>query len=437
MRRYLFLLALFSGLILLVVFTAGSLRYGGPLGLATRVRAEISARQPNPHPILVPTPLPVDVAIIPTKLPSPSPANRPAKPTSTPVRLTAPKRIKSTASPTPSPIPTSTATPAPLHRPVQASVALEGLSHAWQTWNNCGPATLSMQLSYFGSPLTQEDIRKKLRPHPDDKNVNLDELAAYARSQGYEAAVVTNGDEETLRLLLSNGLPVLVETWLEQHPNDGMGHYRLLTGYDDQQQKWIAYDAYVSDGLKKGEPYRGISLPYDETEALWKVFNRPYLLVYEPDQWPLVASILGDFKDAGVMWLQSEREARSEIETNPDDAFAWFNLGTSLAALERYDEAAAAFDRARVIGLPWRMLWYQFGPFQAYAETGRFQEVVALADATIRTTDTVEELHYWRGKGLEGMGNIEAAQAAFTQALTLNPNFQPAADALASFNSGS
>ncbi|MEZ4580332.1 MAG: hypothetical protein R3A10_01530 [Caldilineaceae bacterium] len=36
---------------------------------------------------------------------------------------------------------------------------------------------------------------------------------------------------------------MLVETWHEAG-NDGLGHYRLLTGYDDARNVWIAYDTY-------------------------------------------------------------------------------------------------------------------------------------------------------------------------------------------------
>ena len=66
----------------------------------------------------------------------------------------------------------------------------------------------------------------------------------------------------------------------------------------------------------------------------------------------------------------------------PSPGSTWVATSSRSAAIE---EAAAAFDQARQIGLPWRMLWYQFGPFEAYYETGRYDEVIALADATLQT----------------------------------------------------
>ena len=74
-----------------------------------------------------------------------------------------------------------------------------------------------------------------------------------------------NGDADTLRQLLSAGVPVLIETWHEPKPNDGMGHYRLLIGYDDAAQEWIAYDSYdCTRAWSEGQPYAGIRLPYAE-----------------------------------------------------------------------------------------------------------------------------------------------------------------------------
>jgi hypothetical protein len=58
-------------------------------------------------------------------------------------------------------------------------------------------------------------------------------------------------------------------------------------------------------------------------------------------------------------------------------------LGASLHHLGQEADAANAFDRARKIGLPWRMLWYQFDMFETYLSTGRYQDVLDLAGATV------------------------------------------------------
>ena len=429
----------------------GLLRYGGPANLWRRINTEIAARRP--HPAFVPTPLPVAAATVmpspdmvrptATLQPRPATATLTVAATSTPATsataemAAAAATASTSATPSPSPSatasPTATSSPAPTAPP--PAVRLTGLAHAWQTWNNCGPATLAMNLSYFGLKPSQADIASILRPNRDDKNVSPEELAAYARDQGLYALARSNGNIERLRQFIAAGVPVLIETWHEPKPNDGMGHYRLLTGYDDAADhgagQWIAYDSYDATGLVKGQPYTGIRLPYAGLEALWAVFNRQYVVIYDDARAESVERILGADLDEAAMWQRALEEAKSAVVQKPNDPFAWFNLGTDLRATGDYGAAADAYDRARRIGLPWRMLWYQFGPFKAYYETGRYAEIIVLADATIRTAQHVEELFFWRGLAQQAQGDLAAARESWQRALALNPHYVAARDALA------
>lgn len=348
-----------------------------------------------------------------------APQVQPPSPLSTPA--SAPQRF---TLPTP--------TPTPLFRTGARRAELTGLAHEWQTWNNCGPATMAMMLSHFRLGLNQADVAGSLRPNPDDKNVSPDELAAYARSLGLEALVRVNGDADVLKTLLANGLPVIVEVWLEPEPGDGFGHYRLLTGYDNDSQVWTAYDSYVAEGLlNPAGAYEGIAVPFAQLEAQWPVFHRTYVVVYAPEQRELVQFALGAAADDAAMWTQALSRAEAEIAQEPTDVFAWFNKGSALVGLQRYEEAVAAYDQAFAIGLPWRMLWYQFGPLEAYYRTGRHGDLVARANATLATTTNVEELYYWRSLGLAAMGDVASARESLAAAVALRPSYAPATDALA------
>jgi tetratricopeptide (TPR) repeat protein len=353
-----------------------------------------------------------------------------------------------TASPTPTPWPTVTPTTQPTATPepatptplpflsAQVSVLLTGMRHEWQTWNNCGPATIAMNLSYFGSPIDQAQAGAVLRLSADDKNVSPHELVAYAQNQGYVSQRLVNGSTDLARTLLSNGIPVLVETWHEDAPNDGMGHYRLLVGYDDAAQTWTVYDSYDHTNLISAEPYGGLSFSFGEMDGLWKVFNRAFVLAYPPDRAPVVDAILAAYNvTPQTMYAAAAVQAQAELTANPADAFAWFNLGSSLTAQGQYGEAAAAFAQARAIGLPWRMLWYQFEIFDAYLALGRAQDVVTLADQVNAITTSIEEIHYWRGRALAMLGDSTGAAQAIQQALALNPSFTPAQQAAAELHS--
>ena len=238
------------------------------------------------------------------------------------------------------------------------------------------------------------------------------------------------GDTNRLKALLQAGIPVLVETWYEPKPNDGMGHYRLIVGYDDAGKYWIAYDSYDSHGIKRGDPYQGIHLDYKSFDPLWKVFNRAYIPVYDEAHAAAVEAVIGADMDDRTMWERSLAKNLAAVKANPKDNFAWFNVGTDYTALGNFEAAATAYDTARRLKLPWRMLWYQFGPFQAYYEMGRHQEVIGLADATIRTAKNDEELFYWKGLSQLALGDIPGARASLSQAVKLRPTYELAVAAL-------
>jgi hypothetical protein len=303
--------------------------------------------------------------------------------------------------------------------PIRDRVQLTGLTHQWQTWNNCGPATITMNMSYFGHTETQVDAAKFLKPNRDDKNVSPHELVAYVRTVGQEAIVRQGGSLELLKELLSNDFPVLLETWLV-HDGDGLGHYRLLTGYDDATGQFNTFDSLNGPDVQVDQA---------QLDSDWRVFNRLYIIVFPPEQAGVVAAIIGAEVDETVLYERLVAEARSEIAQNPNDAIAYFNLGDALTRLERYDQAAAAFDQARQLGLHWRRLWYQFTPFEAYYVVERYQDVLDLSAATLKGTGGLEEAYYYHGLALHATDQPGAAED-FEAAIAYNPHFTPAVDAL-------
>jgi tetratricopeptide (TPR) repeat protein len=344
-------------------------------------------------------------------------ATAPATPTHTPTRTP-----KATASPTAAAMP---------QLPISAT--LPSITHTYQTWNNCGPATISMALNYFDRSGTQADAAAVLKPDPEDKNVSPHEMAAYVRSLGLEATVRVGGDLARLKRLIAAGFPVVVETWFIPEPGDQMGHYRLLTGYDDQARRFIAQDSYNGPN---------VSLGYAAFDEMWRVFNRVYLVVHHPSRAHELAAILGGDLDDRVMYARALEIAHAEAlnpsaecvayeECSDGAAFAWFNVGSSLTSLGRHEEAAAAYDQARQLGLPWRMLWYQFGPYEAYYAVERFDDVITLATVTLNTTDNLEESYYWRGVAYGARGKTDRARADFQAALEYNPGYVAAKQALA------
>ena len=101
----------------------------------------------------------------------------------------------------------------------------------------------------------------------------------------------------------------------------------------------------------------------------------------------------------------------------------------------QYAEAAEAFDQGfevygwlPVYDRPWRMLWYQVGPYEAYYYTGRYNDVISLTYKTITdaSTPALPETFLWSGRANVALGNTQAAVYDFQRALQWHPGWQPA-----------
>jgi tetratricopeptide (TPR) repeat protein len=363
------------------------------------------------HPIgAMPTPLPPpDVAV--TSLPEPTGSSTAA------------------AEPTASATPGATATPTPTATPLPGAASLAAPEWEKQDINNCGPATMAMYLRYFGWEGDQFDIADLLKPHREDRNVNVEELVYYVRTRAgwLQAEYRVGGDLDRLKALIAADIPVMVEEsfYFEEPywPNDDLwaAHYNLLTAYDDQSQTFTGQDSFYG-------PDQTIS--YQKLDEYWQVFNRVFIMVYPPDMEATVKSILGEDWDVEANREKALATAQAESETDPNNPYAWFNLGTNLVYFERYQEAAQAFDRAREIGLPQRMLRYQFTPFFAYFHSRRIDDLMSLTEYALQITPNSEEALLWHGWALYRSGDSRGAMDDFRQALEENPNYQDAQYAL-------
>ncbi len=370
-----------------------------------------------------------DMLIIITATPSPAPTEAP---TLAPTEAETVEALPTTA-PTDLPLPTETLpppTPIPLPTAVALlpSARLYGFEHIYQTWNNCGPATLTMGLSYFGWNEDQAVAATFLKPDAEDKNVSPDQMVQFVNERtGVRALYRVGGDLDMVRALLLEGFPVIVETGYMPEGYDWMGHYRLVIAYDDQLREVYVYDSFLGHGN-----FQGLAVSYDYFDTMWQHFNRLYIVIYEQDREAELRAVLGDHADPQANYQAALEVARAEATANPDNAYAWFNMGTSYVGLQMYEQAARAYDQARNAGtgLPWRMLWYQFGPFRAYYEVGRYDDVLALVQANLGTTPYVEETYYWTGMVYMERGQFAPARSQFNLALQRNRNFEPAREAL-------
>jgi len=336
-----------------------------------------------------------------------------------------------TTTPTPGPttIPTLTATPTDVPTPIPASVQLKGVRHEYQKWNNCGPATLGMALSFWGWEGDQRPIAAYVKPNPRDKNVMPYELEGFVEAEtGLRALVRVGGDLNLLKTLIAEGYPVTIEKGFEGAGFDGwMGHYEVLTGYDDGRSRFTAQDSYIMPDLP---------VSYRDVEIYWRNFNYTFLVIYPPDRETELLSILGPLADEETSNQLAAQKASDEIyaTTDRDQFFAWFNRGSSLVSLRDYQGAAQAYDAAFKLYAslepatrPWRMLWYQTGPYFAYYYSGRYLDVLNLATQTLSIMDepNLEESYYWRALARLALGDTDGAVTDLRTSLDYHPGFAP------------
>ncbi len=340
-----------------------------------------------------------------------------------------------TASSTPGPTAPPTASPTPSVTPTALpdKVSLSGIIHEYQKWNNCGPANLAMELSYWGWQGDQRPVADYVKPNPRDKNVMPYELVDFVNTQtSLRALVRYAGDLDRLKSLLAAGFPVIVEKGFEGPGFPGwMGHYEVVSGYDDAKQRFTVQDSYIMPNLP---------ISYADMETYWRHFNYTYVVVYPPEREADLLQILGSDADETANFQHAAQKASDEIysSTGRQQFFAWYNRGTSLVDLQDYAGAAAAYDEAFSLRAylaqndpdhdPWRILWYQTGPYFAYFYTGRLPDVINLATQTLTTMSEpiLEESYYWRGLAREAAGDLPGAIGDWQTATQDHPGWEPA-----------
>jgi tetratricopeptide (TPR) repeat protein len=340
-----------------------------------------------------------------------------------------------TETPVASPVPSITPTAIP------GRVALSGIRHEYQQFNNCAPANLSMVLSYWGWTGSQYETREYLRPsyEIEDKNVNAFEIVDYVKKYTeYDALWRVGGNLTLLKQLVAAGFPVLIEKGLDPSDDAWLGHYQTVSGYDDAKVQLLVYDSYEG-------PPEAYGVSYDFVGQFWRHFNFTYVVIYLPERAAEVQSILGAQSDPQVNFQYAAELALQETSTlsGRELFFAWFNRGSNLVYLQDYAGAAQAYDMAFSLYAalpqeerPWRLLWYQDGPYAAYYHTGRYQDVINLAHSTLINVDkpVLEETYYWRGLAKEGLGDREGAIEDLQRAYNLNPNSTLAEEELRRLN---
>jgi tetratricopeptide (TPR) repeat protein len=304
---------------------------------------------------------------------------------------------------------------------------VDDTKHIYQTFNNCGPATLSMVLAWFGENVSQKELGDAMRPYQnaqgdnDDKTIFTYEFVDWVKKYGLEAIDRPNGDISLLKTFTANGIPVVVKTWL--HVGEDIGHFRIVRGFDETKQVIIQDDSYEGPNKK---------ISYYDFLSMWQPFNYAYIIVYTPDQQELVEAIIDEEMKEDVAWSNALERAKREAELDEGNAYPVFNMSTAYYHLSDYKASVEAFEKVEA-KLPRRMLWYQIEPILSYQALGNYDRVFQVTASILENGNRAfSELYQIRGEIYLQQGDKGKAREQFELALKYNSNYSPASDALQS-----
>jgi hypothetical protein len=170
--------------------------------------------------------------------------------------------------------------------------------HVQLTSYNCGPAAAEMVMDYYGPDIDQEEIADVANCRSDTGSFAYDvrrsghfseistavqdtSLHGYTnRKLGYGAPEnrwshpdTTDADYpdryNDLKEIISSDLPILLLMWYDW--TQSSGHYRVLKGYDDSTDVFIAHDPWYS------APYQGPDVHFNQetfVDDLWTCWYR-------------------------------------------------------------------------------------------------------------------------------------------------------------------
>lgn len=307
-----------------------------------------------------------------------------------------------------------------------ASKILPNDYHIFQSFNNCGPAALSMTLSYYGINVSQQELGQALRPYQipggdnDDKSVTLEELAEKSKEYGLIPFHRPNGNINLIKLFITYDIPIITRTWLK--PTDDIGHYRVVKGYNGNQ-------------IIQDDSLQGKNLTYSEEDfnAIWKKFNYEYLVLVPEEKKEIAEAILGQDQDPKKAWQKAVELSKQQLQENPEDVTARFNLSVAYYNVGEPKKSVEEFEKVEN-QLSFRTLWYQIEPILSYYELGDYDRVFEITDQILNNHNRAfSELYLIRGQIYQKQNRPDLAKQEFEKAVLYNQNLKSAQEALNSF----
>lgn len=329
--------------------------------------------------------------------------------TSIPIIVPSPTSVPATATSAP------TAAPAPL----PGAVFLQPMSHWFQGWNQCAEESSAMALSYFGINLDPNAVTAILRPNngiKGSKNVEAPRIVEFLHTQNVKAEWYQGGTIDRVKRLVAVGVPVIVGQWQNRADHAGVGHWRVVRGYDDAKGIFIINDSMEGNA---------VPVSYSEFDDLWPVYSYVYIPVWNDKLDPAVRKVMGDDMDRKTNIAHATSYIQGRIEQQPQNAELYFALGGVQYQAGNYQKAVDLYHKATSMGLvqkyPWT-LWYQSWPVPALAAVGLQDEALQVAQQNIQSAGVYSIMHVERAKIFAQRGDTATAKREYQMALVDDKN---------------
>jgi len=274
----------------------------------------------------------------------------------------------------------------------------------------CGPAALAMVASFYGQPVSQDDIANAIYL-PDIHGTLTADLAGYAKKFNLWTRQY-RGTTTDIRQKIAAGVPVIVLGKFGSKL-----HFFVVLGFDE----------FAETVLVHSDQRAGLVMSQGQFWRVWDRADRWTLLVCPPDKatWRLTGdecNDLGVFLEHTGNLLAAAGNYRRATELVPANSYFQMNLGNALAKQKLFAEAIVAFRRAIQVepanadarnNLAW-----------AYLETGaNLDEAVELCRQALKLQpgrrayylDTLGCVLLKQGKAGEAAAMFEQALAATTE----------------------
>ena len=159
---------------------------------------------------------------------------------------------------------------------------LQGVPLVRQSYNACGPASITEVLGYFGLKIDMGQVSQLTRPD-ERAYMSGQAILSFAPLVGMQAKLYAGGNLNTVRSAIKNGLPIIA---LQSHiPQAGtvIPHWRVIVGYDDAKKA-----VYLMDPLLG---YVGIG--YNDFNRVWAAQRGQFAVMYPPKLAPTVKKAIG------------------------------------------------------------------------------------------------------------------------------------------------